>query len=312
MERRTAADALKAFEDHLLHERNLSPHTVRGYLSDLRQFFRPAGEAEGEPSGDPQIPLAGISAGDIRAHLALLHRMKEKKSSISRKISSLRTFFRYLARRGWIRGNPMEGISSPRGEKHLPVFLTVDEAFDLLDGPAKGDAPNLRDRAILELLYGAGIRVSELTGLDREDLDSANGLIRVRGKGRKERIVPFGAPAGKAVRDYLETAVPAAPPPGEGTPLFLNRFGKRLTARSVARILDRHLAQRGIPKKIGPHALRHSFATHLMDGGADLRTIQELLGHESLSTTQKYTSVTVMRLLEVYDKAHPKAKGEKT
>jgi integrase/recombinase XerC len=312
MERRTVADALKAFEDHLLHERNLSPHTVRGYLSDLRQFFRPPEKPEGEPSGGPRASLAGITAGDIRAHLSLLHRMKEKKSSISRKISSLRTFFRYLARRGWIRGNPMEGISSPRGEKHLPVFLTVDEAFDLLEGPAEGDARGLRDRAMLELLYGAGIRVSELTGLDREDVDLANGLIRVRGKGRKERIVPFGTPAGKAVRDYLGAAVPAKPPSGAGTPLFLNRFGERLTARSVARILDRYLAQRGIPKKIGPHALRHSFATHLMDGGADLRTIQELLGHESLSTTQKYTSVTVMRLLEVYDKAHPKAKGEKT
>lgn len=311
MERQTVADALKAFEDHLLHERNLSPHTVRNYLSDLRQFFMPP-DPEGEPSGARRRFLGGISAVEIRAHLSCLHREKEKKSSISRKISSLRTFFRYLARRGWIRGNPMEGISSPRGEKHLPVFLTVDEAFTLLEGPPEGNAPGLRDRAILELLYGSGIRVSELTGLDREDLDLGNGLVRVRGKGRKERIVPFGAAAGKAVRDYLGAPGRRKPQEGERTPLFLNRFGKRITARSVARILDRHLAQRGIPKKIGPHALRHSFATHLMDGGADLRTIQELLGHESLSTTQKYTSVTVMRLLEVYDKAHPKAKGEKT
>jgi len=310
LEGQTVEKALGAFEEHLCRERNLSPHTVRNYLSDLRQFFLFLREQEGRKGDDSGISLESLSVRDIRSFLSRLYRRREKKTSISRKVSTLRTFFRYLVRKGWRRDNPMEKVSAPRGEKHLPRFLTVDEAFSLLEGTPEETVPELRNRAILETLYSSGIRVGELTGLNMQDLDLENGLLRVRGKGKKERIVPFGFPAGASLRAYLSGRRKDGPAGDGASPLFLNRFGTRLSTRSVARILDKKAAGKGIPGKIGPHSLRHSFATHLMDAGADLRTIQELLGHKSLSTTQKYTSTTVMRLMEVYDKAHPKAKGE--
>lgn len=310
MESQTVEKALEAFEKHLRQERDLSPHTVRNYLSDLNQLFLFLEEQEGGGKNDSGTSLEFLSVRNIRSFLSRLYREKEKKTSISRKVSTLRTFFRYLVREGWRRDNPMERVSAPRGEKHLPKFLTVDEAFALLEGPPGETVPELRDRAILELLYSSGIRVGELTGLNLQDMDLENGLIRVRGKGKKERIVPFGSPAGTSLREYLSGRRKDGAARDKEAPLFLNRFGTRLSPRSVARLLDKKVAGKGIPGKIGPHSLRHSFATHLMDAGADLRTIQELLGHKSLSTTQKYTSTTVMRLMEVYDKAHPKAKGE--
>jgi integrase/recombinase XerC len=207
--------------------------------------------------------------------------------------------------------NPAEMIQSPRVEKYLPSFLSVDEIFALVDGVFGDDVQGLRDRAIIELLYSSGIRVGELSGLNVEDVDWSSHLMRIRGKGRKERIVPVGGPAIKALRDYTGKRGVRSPS-GDNDhpePLFLNRLGSRLSTRSIARIIDRYMLARGINKKISPHSLRHSFATHLMDGGADMRVIQELLGHESLSTTQKYTSMSIGSLLEIYDKAHPKAKG---
>jgi len=311
MDKPTSGEILEAFEKHLREERNLSSHTVRNYLSDINQFLAFLQEQGDGDKDDTLLAPEAPTVPVIRAFLSRLYRFKEKKTSISRKVSALRTFFRYLLRRGWRSENPMEKVSAPRGERHLPRFLTVDEAFALLDGPSPETPTGRRDRAILELLYSSGVRVGELTGLNLLDVDLENGLIRVVGKGRKERIVPFGPAAGKALQGYLSDRKKTGLPREGGSPFFLNRFGTRLTPRGVARLLDKRVRETGIPGRISPHALRHSFATHLMDAGADLRTIQELLGHESLSTTQKYTSATVMRLMDVYDRAHPKAKGAK-
>jgi len=231
--------------------------------------------------------------------------------TIVRKIAALRTFFNYLIREGRVRVNPAEMVQAPRAEKYLPAFLPVEEMHSLLGLSFPDDVAGLRDRAMLELFYSSGIRVSELTGLNVGDLDMQQGLVKVRGKGKKERIVPVGGQALRSLQQYLakrdEWARKAQA--GEGDPpLFLSRSGSRITPRSVARVLDRCALQSGIRKKVSPHTLRHSFATHLLDAGADLRAIQEMLGHESLSTTQKYTSVSVAKLMEIYDKAHPKAK----
>jgi integrase/recombinase XerC len=202
-------------------------------------------------------------------------------------------------------------VQAPKAEKYLPTFLPVEEMFSLLNLKFADDAAGIRDRAMLELFYSSGIRVSELTGLDMGDIDFSQGLVKVRGKGKKERIVPVGGQALRSVQDYLARRgeFPQEQRASEGDPpLFLSRNGKRITQRNVARIVDRYVLQSGISKKMSPHTLRHSFATHLLDAGADLRAIQELLGHENLSTTQKYTSVSVAKLMEIYDKAHPKAR----
>ena len=288
------------FEEHLQLERNLSPHTLAAYGRDLREFqafvltqkgFQEAGEGV----------LARIDQILLRRYLAQLHK-KNSKTSIGRKLAALRTFFRYLVREGVLETNPGELIGTPRREKALPKTLSVDEAFALMDGGEGDDLLALRDRAIVETLYSCGLRVSELTGLDVRGLDLDQGLVRVAGKGRKERIVPVGSKAVAALQAYLD----ARGNPGPEAPLFLNHRGGRLTPRSVERNLKRQLLQAEIPKNATPHSLRHSFATHLLDGGADLRSIQELLGHASLSTTQKYTQVSVDQLMAVYDRAHPR------
>ena len=304
--------AIEAFEAHLAAERNLSPHTRRGYLADLGQFraflvengLIPAG------AGGPD-QLAAIDHMAVRSFLGSLVRRKARKVTIVRKVAALRTFFNYLIREGRIRVNPAEMVQAPRAEKYLPAFLPVEEMFSLLSLSFPDDVAGLRDRAMLELFYSSGIRVSELTGLNRGDVDMQQGLVKVRGKGKKERIVPVGGQALRSLQQYLvkrsEWARKARASEGD-PPLFLSRSGSRVTPRSVARIIDRYVLRSGISKKVSPHTLRHSFATHLLDAGADLRAIQEMLGHESLSTTQKYTSVSVAKLMEIYDKAHPKAK----
>ncbi len=305
--------AIEDFGNHLATERNLSPHTRRSYLADLGQFraflaengLLPAGGSEPEQ-------LAAIDHMAVRSFLGSLVRRKARKVTIVRKIAALRTFFNYLIREGRLRLNPAEMVQAPRADHHLPAFLPMEEMFSLLDLTFTDDVAGTRDRAMLELFYSSGIRVSELTGLNLGDIDVQQGLVKVRGKGRKERIVPVGGQALRSLQQYLakrdEWARKAQA--GEGDPpLFLSRSGSRITPRSVARVLDRCALQSGIRKKVSPHTLRHSFATHLLDAGADLRAIQEMLGHESLSTTQKYTSVSVARLMEIYDKAHPKAKG---
>ena len=293
-------EAIHDFLRHLEDERGLSPHTRRGYGSDLDRFRRFLEQR----TGKDDLTVEELDHYHIRAFLAQLHG-DQKKSSLARKMASLRSFFSFLVSRGRLEDNPARLVFSPRLEKRIPVFFTVDEAFSLLDGPRPHDASGLRDRAILELLYSSGIRVSELTSLDWGNVDFGSGLVRVMGKRRKERIVPVGDKALEALRAYRD-----APdrPAGElgGQPLFRNRRGGRLTSRSVARVVEKYVRKAGMLKKGSPHAFRHSFATHLLDAGADLRAVQEMLGHANLSTTQRYTQVSLDRLMEVYDRCHPR------
>lgn len=291
---------LDRFSRHLQVERNVSEHTHSAYLRDLHEFrlflvelFKQADRSA----------LERVDKMTLRRYLALLHK-KNRKSTIARKLAALRTFFRYLVKEGVLAANPGELVATPRQEKYLPTTLTVDEAYNLLESMKGADRLSIRDRAILEILYSCGLRVGELTGLNVGEVDFDQSLVRVTGKGGKERIVPIGQHALKALHAYLEERSW----PGENEPLFLNRFGKRLNARSIQRNLKKHLLLAGVLKNATPHALRHSFATHLLDGGADLRAIQELLGHSSLSTTQKYTQVSVDHLTHVYDDAHPRSR----
>lgn len=288
---------IQQFRSYLQTERNVSPHTLAAYCSDLGQLLLFALREKGE----------SVSAQDIdhlflRRYLAGLSK-DTKKSSIGRKLAAIRSFFRFLLRRGIIAKNPAELIATPKKEQRLPFHLDIDQAHTLMNAPEDDQMYALRDRAIMELLYSSGLRVSELTGLDIGELDLATGMVRVTGKGGKERIVPVGSRALDAVQRYLEERSDGA---AQGA-LFLNTRGGRINRRSVARIIDAHVMRIAAFKRISPHTLRHTFATHMLEGGADLRVIQELLGHASLSTTQKYTHVSIDRLMEVYDKAHPKA-----
>ena len=294
---------LEKFDRHLLVERNVSAHTYSAYMRDLNEFRVFLESIYTVVDIDN---LGRIDRVVLRRYLAALHK-KNGRATIARKLSAIRTFFRYLVREGFLGANPGDLISTPRQEKYLPTTMTVDETFALIDGINKADRLSLRDRAIMELLYSSGLRISELTGLDVGKVDFEQELVRVTGKGDKERIVPVGRHALQALRTYLEERGI----PGDQEPMFLNRLGGRLTARSIQRHLKKHLLLAGVLKNATPHALRHSFATHLLDGGADLRAIQELLGHASLSTTQKYTQVSVDHLTSVYDKAHPRSRRKK-
>ncbi|ABB33257.1 tyrosine recombinase XerC [Geobacter metallireducens RCH3] len=289
---------IAAFIRHLETERNVSPHTLAAYRSDLaqfREFVRQETGAAAEPEG--------VSHLLIRRWLALLHR-DHTKSSVGRKLAAVRAFFKHLIRTGRLVKNPAELVSTPKKEKKVPYHLSIDEATALVETPKEPDILSLRDRAILETLYSCGVRVSELTGLNIGGIDLDDGTARVLGKGGKERIVPVGSIARAALSHYLT----ARNHPPLDAPLFTNARGGRLTPRSVRRVVDKHILRIAAMRKISPHTLRHTFATHLLEGGADLRAIQELLGHASLSTTQKYTHVGIDRLMEVYDKAHPKAR----
>ena len=295
---------LTHFEHYLRVERGLSIHTQRNYLNDLRQFSQFLQESY------PERDLATIDSLVIRSYLGALFK-KNKKSSIARKLASLRTFFKFLLRKGILDDDPTTLIGTPRREKHMPTFLSVDEMFALLTMPDDATLAGIRDRAIMETLYSSGLRVSELVGMNEENFDTNLGIVRVLGKGKKERIVPIGVKALEAVQNYLvvrKRKRADQPPSAAKLPLFENQRGGRLTARSVARIINRYIDQCGIVKHISPHAIRHTFATHMLDAGADLRAIQELLGHVSLSTTQKYTHVSAAKLMETYDKAHPKSR----
>lgn len=302
---------IKKFEIHLEIERNLTLNTRKNYLIDIRQFQEFLAENYLSPENPDVDSLTHIDHMTVRAFLGSLYREKKKKVTISRKVTALRTFFNFLLREGMVKINPADMVQAPRVEKFIPIFLSVDEMAALLRTELNYDVTGLRDRAVIELFYSSGIRLSELAGLNKGDIDFSQGLIRVRGKGRKERIVPVGDPALAAVREYLEKKKEALEKyqfHGSGEPVFISKRGTRLSTRTIARILDRIVLKSGLKRKISPHVLRHTFATHMMEAGADLRAIQELLGHESLSTTQKYTSVSVGRLLEIYDKSHPKAK----
>lgn len=301
------------FDHYLEVERNLSLHTRKNYLIDLKQFKAYLEAHSGSPSGMETGLWQRVDSLTVREFLGALYRRKVKKVTVARKLAALRTFFRYLNRKGVLEANPLEVIASPRREKYIPAVLSVDEIFALLNLPFPEDVFGLRDRAILELFYSSGIRLSELTGINEEDMNFSQGLVRVRGKGKKERIVPVGESARKAVLNYLtgkrNGGLREQAAPGSAAPLFVNRRQGRISTRSVARILGKYVGLSGLQKKVSPHTLRHSFATHLLDAGADLRSIQEMLGHESLSTTQKYTAVSVNQLMAVYDRAHPKARG---
>ncbi|WP_027715623.1 tyrosine recombinase XerC [Desulfuromonas sp. TF] len=293
---------MSSFERHLVVERNVSDHTRRAYLRDLEGFRTFLAEnLPGKDSGEEL--LRRVDHLTLRRYMAQLHRTN-RKTTIGRKLAAIRTFFRYLVREGVVKANPGEMVSTPRQEKYLPKTLSVDEAFALMESGEGSGLLAMRDRAIVEMLYSCGLRVSELTALDVGSVSLEEGLVRVLGKGSKERIVPVGRQAREVLRLYLDER--NAPPDGE--PLFLNHRGGRLTPRSIQRHLKKYLLMAGILKEATPHSLRHSFATHLLDGGADLRAIQELLGHASLSTTQKYTQVSVDHLTAVYDKAHPRSR----
>jgi len=304
-------ELIERFLEHLRVERNASAHTIRSYASDLEQFrsfLWSEGFHRDEKKGDVRVEKIDHLA--IRAYLSRLYR-EHKKSSLARKLAAQRSFFRYLVDEGLIKRSPAEIVATPKQEKNLPSFLSVDEVFALVEKPDPATPWGARDRAILETLYSCGIRVSELVGLSDGDADFHLGIVRVYGKGRKERIVPIGEKAIEALRAYLprrDEVLARRKKSGPRTPLFVNPRGTRLTARSVARILQKHVLRSGLLRKVSPHALRHTFATHLLDAGADLRAIQELLGHVSLSTTQRYTHVSMDKLMEVYDKAHPRAK----
>lgn len=291
------SEQIRFFCTHLETERNVSPHTLAAYRCDLEQLSLFVQREKGEGSS-----VADVDHLLLRRYMALLGK-NAKKSSTGRKLAAIRTFFRFLMRCGVIAKNPAELIATPKREHRLPFHLDIDQVTTLVEAPQEDDKHALRDRAILEMLYSSGLRVSELTGLNIGDLDLSGGMVRVMGKGGKERIVPVGSRAIQAIQDSLDDRGAST---GSG-PLFLNSRGNRINRRSVARIVDVHVLRIAAFKRISPHILRHTFATHMLEGGADLRAIQELLGHASLSTTQKYTHVGIDRLMEVYDKAHPKA-----
>jgi integrase/recombinase XerC len=289
-------ECINKFIRYLEVERGVSPHTLRAYRKDLKMF---AGYVKTAPEKIDMLDVRGFIAEQISGGLS--------RVTVSRRLSSVRSFFKFLYREGYIKANPAKLVPSPKVPKLLPKYLSVDDIFSLIEKPEGIGFLPARDRAILELLYSSGLRVSELSGLNTDDLNIKESLIKVRGKGRKERIVPVGSKAIDAVKSYLIERMLLK---SREKALFLNRRKARLTDRSVRRIVVKYARALAMNGKVGPHTLRHSFASHLLQGGADLRVIQELLGHSSLSTTQKYTHLDIRHLMDIYDKAHPFAKDE--
>jgi len=302
-------DLIDRYITYLRYERNASPHTIRNYHSDLLQFRDYL--KEGNP--EAAVDVRSIDALRIRGFLARLFEREKKKTSIGRKLAAVRAFYKFLAKEGVLESNPAATVSTPKQDKTLPRIMTEEEMNTFLDRVARavesGEPVMRRDRAILEMLYASGIRVSELAGLDLRSVSFGDSMLLVRGKGRKERIVPFGSKAKQALEAYLpvrERIMMDAKRSGQ-TALFLNLKGERLSTRSVDRLLKKYVRAFGPNVKTSPHSMRHAFASHLLTEGADLRAIQEMLGHRSLATTQKYTQVSIQQLIEVYDKTHPKA-----
>ena len=296
-------DALADFLRYLAVERNASAFTVKSYREDLNQaleFFR------GRLAGTKPQP-AQLTTRLVRSYLAWLHEKGYAKTTIARRIAAVRSWCRFLCRQGVLAVNPADGLRGPRQERKLPHFLSEQDLARLLDTPPANTPLGVRDRAILETLYSAGLRVAELTGLNVADVDLDSGLATVRGKGKRERLALLGPPALTALRRWLAQRDTVSPRARSQTAIFLNKRGTRLTTRSVGRLLQKYLAQAGLDPRTSPHTLRHSFATHLLDRGADIRSVQELLGHRSLANTQIYTHVTTHRLRDSYHKAHPRA-----
>ena len=331
---------IEQFLDYLRYERQFSPYTARCYAADLRQYaeflagekgvdLSRSGDSPNEASvGDGGAAVAvraaasGIGQSIIHADALLIRRFlvhldqyEYSAATMARKIATLRSFYKWLARRSLIGSNPMLLIRSPKQSKRLPKAISPEQVEKLMSAPDDSNTLGARDRAILETLYSTGIRVSELVDLDRQNLDEIGEALTVRGKGKKERMVPMGSHALSAIHHYLQmldgdarfASVRAAHLTQQSVALFVNKSGGRLSSRSVRRKLDKYLVQVGLPTDISPHTLRHSFATHLLDNGADLRSVQELLGHQSLSTTQIYTHLTTQRMRSAYDQAHPRA-----
>jgi integrase/recombinase XerC len=297
--------AVARFLQFLAVERNASPLTVKSYREDLTALTDYLAEIRG---GRPPAP-GDVTVSDLRGYVAALHESGYAKTSISRHLAAMRSFFRFGQREGWAKTNPAKPLRNPRKGRSLPHFLSSDELGRLFERPPADEPMGLRDRAILETTYSAGLRVSEVVGLDEADLDAEAGVLRVRGKGRRERLAPVGSYALRALRRWLPLRTAHfRTPAGPASPLFVNRFGRRLTTRSVARMLEKYLKLTGLDSRTTPHSLRHSFATHLLDRGADIRSVQELLGHKSLVTTQIYTHVSTAALREAYRKAHPRAR----
>jgi integrase/recombinase XerC len=290
---------------HLALEKNASAHTVKSYREDLNQaaeYFR------GQLGGGDPAP-SRVNTRLVRSYLAWLHEQGYAKATVARRIAAVRSWFRFLCRQGTLNANPADGLRGPRQDKKLPHFMSEEDMTRLLEAPEGATPLGLRDRAILETLYSAGVRVSELVGLDIDSLDFDAGIVMVRGKGRKERLALLGAKALKAIKAWLEARdVLLGGRAARAPAVFLNKNGTRLTTRSVGRMVEKYLAHAGLDPRSSPHTLRHSFATHLLDRGADIRSVQELLGHASLGTTQIYTHVTTHRLRDSYHKAHPRAR----
>lgn len=343
-----ALPIIRRFLDYLGEQRNFSEHTTRAYQADLTQYCRflawaadagsPAGlSVEDLPAAEEVNPpslsrrLMAATPADVRAYLAVLRNSGYSKATLARKLATLRSLYKFLVRGGKVATSPVAVIRTPRQDKRLPVCLDESQVKALLEAPLAANAPaqegrahrpglhhemlTARDRAILETIYSSGLRIGELVGLNLEDLDEFGGTLRIRGKGKKERLGPLGSIAAEAVAEYLrlrQKALSAARRPGateSAGPLFINRHGTRLSARSVRRMLDKYIRLAQSPPGVTPHTLRHSFATHMLNRGADLRSVQELLGHKSISSTQIYTHLTTARLKRVYEKAHPLAAG---
>jgi len=290
---------LSQFLASLKHEKNASPHTIASYKRDLLQLANYLEERK--------VKLREIDNVVLRGFLAKLQEKKNKKSTVARKLAAIRSFLQFCMKKKWLEDNPAKVVATPKQEIHVPSFLSEDEMAKFLDLPQSDQPLDLRDKAVLELLYATGMRVSELAGLNLDNVNFSERLVRVRGKGKKERIVPFGRKAEESLAFYIRGRPQINKGNIEEKVLFLNYRGERLSSRSVERIVDRYIRLTAIRRKISPHSLRHSFASHLLSRGADLRVIQELLGHESLATTQKYTHIDLRQLLEVYRKSHPRS-----
>jgi integrase/recombinase XerC len=297
--------AIDRFLQYLRVERNASDFTTKSYREDLTALADYLTEAHGGRCPEP----GNIAVLELRGYLAALHEAGYAAATIARRLASLRSFFRFGQREGWTKINPAKPLRNPRKGRTLPHFLSAEDIGRLLQSPPSGKPQGMRDRAILETMYSAGLRVGEVVGLRDGDLDFAAGVVRVRGKGRRERLSPIGSYALRAIERWLAVRkVHQREPAGAAAPVFVNKFGKRLTTRSVARMLEKHLKLTGLDNRTTPHSLRHSFATHLLDRGADIRSVQELLGHKSLVTTQIYTHVSTAALKKAYALAHPRAK----
>jgi len=298
--------AVQQFLRHLKLERNASELTIKSYGDDYASFFDYLEDRVGSVPAPDQITIP-----ILRGYISYLHECQYARTTIARRLAALRSLFRYTTREGLTSSNPAQALRTPRAGRKLPHFLSTEQVAMLLEAPPANEPMGMRDRAILETMYSAGLRVAELVGLNVQDWDRGANILRVFGKGARERIAPIGSYAARALDHWLSVrSVDLQAPAAEHDALFLNRFGRRLTTRSIGRMLEKHIADTGLSTLTSPHTLRHSFATHLLDGGADLRSVQELLGHKSLTTTQIYTHVSTRRMQETYASAHPHAQRD--